>query len=119
MTTRQDTPVLDDWDGYEFPEESVTAGNHRLVVRDATQNAQPNEYAPFRFDQRLRNEDARSMKVATDAVHRKLMIDQSFSPVARRVGGAPVHWLLFSPYEIYLEKVFSERLKTLENGELR
>ncbi len=33
--------------------------------------------------------------------------------------GSDVRWFLFSPYEVFLEEVLAERMKTLEIGELR
>ncbi len=111
-------PVLDDWDNYEFAEESIDRSSQRLVVRDVSLAVRPMEYAAVRFDVRTSPEEPRSMKLTTNEVHKHLLDQDQTHDMLLHGKGEVVHWLLFSPYDVFLEKVLSQRLKSLETGDL-
>ena len=109
-------PVFDDWAGYVFPEESLSGlGSQRLLVRDPIASSQEG-YAPFRLDvaqggpSTMDNTLQKFMEIVTEST-------SNFPLNSRQT--AQVTWFTTSPYEVFLEKVLAERLKTLEPGDLR
>lgn len=122
----EELPVLDDWDGYVFPEEGLDASRQRLAVRDPMTSTTSGSFAPYRLDEAQDGAAATMMKTLVE-VNRVLEgrgDDARGAQVVDELAlngpqGDPVRWFLFSPYEVFLEKVLAERLKTLEIGELR
>ena len=114
-------PVLDDWDGYVFPEQSLPPGNHRMMVRDPVSPATAGSFAPARLDEpEVSSAAPGAMKHTLLRVSERLRDPESVTELALHGhGNADVRWFLFSPYEVFLERVLAERLKTLEPGELR
>ena len=114
----QEPPVLDDWDGYVFPEESLDTQRDRITVRDPMGDATAGTYAPFRLDSPIDGEAATMMNTLI-AVNKHLLDPQAVAELALNGTESDVRWFLFSPYEVFLEQVLAERMKTLEIGELR
>ncbi len=110
-------PILDDWQGYVFAEESITSLNHRLTVADPVTNPSPSSYAPMRFD---KPQDGVSGTMADTAqkIDVQFRTGTSIAKVPLCGDGLQVAWLLFSPYELFMEQVLAEGLKRLEIGDL-
>ncbi len=52
-------PVLDDWDGYVFPEGGLDAAPQRLMVKDPWSNPPSGSFAPCQLDGRAGRSRAR------------------------------------------------------------
>lgn len=114
-------PVLDDWNGYVFPEGSLSTQNQRMMVRDPLAPPESDVYTPARLDtpqDRIPNTMMNTLVAVTEQL-RDPHATAKFALSGSDVNHDDVNWFLFSPYEIFLEQVLAERLKTVEIGELK
>jgi|GEM_PF-1126922 len=115
----KELPVLDDWNGYVFPEQGLETYKQRMVLRDPVANPSSGSYAPFRLDSPQDGITGTMMNTLV-AVNQKIQ-DPNSVPEMELNGPdeSSIRWFLFSPYEVFLEEVLAERLKTLEIGDLK
>ncbi len=103
--TDNDKPELGDWDRYEFPERDLPGSNAPYNVELVQSQGWPARAALQRLDPGL--------KETTSRVIRR-MADAGDLPSLAMSPNGNVKWLLFSPFQVFLEDVAAEKLKELE-----
>lgn len=85
-----------------------------MMLKDPVISPPSGSYAPFRLDSPQDGITGTMMNTLV-AVNQKLQ-DPSSVPEMELNGpdDSSIRWFLFSPYEVFLEEVLAERLKTLE-----
>lgn len=94
--------VLDAWHKYQFPERSLkNSKGDRLEVCDPVIAYEDLDFfVPSKIDASERGE-----------------MKQVVNVVGQMIAASETEWFGFSPLEVYLEKVFAQRLKTFEPGD--
>jgi len=107
----QKPPVLTAWDLYEFPEESLPAGTPRLSVRDPLPKASVGDLPGFdAIDPGGRRTADEFIKLLSGASPQVADLNYHGAQTKRD----PVRWLTISPFEVYLERVFADKLAEVE-----
>ncbi len=109
-------PVLDDWNAYVFPEDGLRPGSERLLVKDPIPPS-PGMFSPGNIDRGKASRDE-GMKATLLQVSARIAHPDHVAAL-EWPNGSTLRWFLFSPYEVFLEEVLSQELKTIEPGDLR
>lgn len=104
-------PVLAAWDLYVFPEASLPAGKPRLTVRDPLPRASVGDLPS------LESVDPGGRRTADALI--ELLSDATRGQSDSAYHGAEtelprVRWLAVSPFNVYLERVFADKLSEIE-----
>ncbi len=101
---------LSQWDLYEFPEEPLSPGKPRLQVSDPLPRLSPDGLPTL--DQVDPGAKHTIEKVTNCLAETIYTLDLPYHGDATRK--PKVRWFLFSPFEVYLEKVFADKLSEVE-----
>ncbi|MFO0608808.1 MAG: hypothetical protein U0324_36915 [Polyangiales bacterium] len=112
MTTDNPTPpVLTQWDEYEFPEESLPPGKPRLSVRDPLPGVSVGDLPPLEAVDPGGRRTADALIELVSGANPEVDSINYHGDATRR---DPVRWLTVSPFDVYLERVFAEKLCEVE-----